>query len=294
MSPTEKIHVANAHLNAAFNLHGAELSSVKYNGKEYMWQANPAFWNRHSPILFPTVGSLIDNTYYVDGQPYHLPQHGFGRNSKFVLVEHTETSAKFLLESNEETLKVYPFPFKLYISYILSERTIQVIYEVENPSQEDILFGIGGHPGFNCPLDPANEVFEDYVIDFHDGDDQKELYQLEGVYLAKGKYTLPLNEGKLNLKYALFENDALIIDSKSPCKVTVKSKKSGAGFSMEYGEFRWLGIWTKGEGAGFLCLEPWNGIADQLGHNQNFEDKLGINRLASGGTYRASYGIEFF
>jgi len=290
----KNITISNASVKASFNLRGAELSSVQYNGKEYIWQADPAFWNRHSPILFPIVGSLVDNTYYVDGKPYHLPQHGFARNADFVLVEQTDTSVKFLLESNEETLKIYPYPFKLYIAYTLYERSLQVAFQVENTSEQHLLFGLGGHPGFNCPLDPNNEVFEDYVLDFHDGDAEKELYQLEGVYLAQGKYTLPLDKGKLDLKYALFENDALIIDSKKPFKVTVKSRKSGSGFSMEYGAFKWLGIWTKGDGAGFLCLEPWNGIADQLGHNQDFADKLGINRLASGQTYQAQYSVEFF
>jgi len=294
MSDSHKIHKANDRIKAAFNLQGAELSSVQYNGKEYIWQANPDFWNRHSPILFPTVGSLIDNTYFIDGKAYQLPQHGFGRNSTFELVEETDNAAKFLLESDEETLKVYPFHFKLYITYILEGQSIQVVYEVENPSQQEILFGIGGHPGFNCPLDPANEAFEDYVIDFHDGSATKELYQLEGVYVAQGKYQLALNEGRLNLNYGLFANDALILDTQSPAKVTVTSKKSGAGFAMEYDEFKWLGIWTKGEGAGFLCLEPWNGIADKLGHNQNFEDKWGINRLAPGESYRASYRMDFF
>ena len=294
MSSTEKVRVSNAQIKAVFNLQGAELSSVQHRGKEYMWQADPTFWNRHSPILFPTVGSLVDNTYYVNGKAYQLPQHGFGRNSRFTLVEQGDSSVKFLLESNEETLKIYPFSFKLYISYVLEGQSIKVAYEVENPSQEDILFGIGGHPGFNCPLDPTNETFEDYVIDFHDGSEEKELYQLEGVYVAQGKYRLALRDGCLDLDYALFANDALIVDTQAPAKVTVKSKKSGAGFAMEYDEFRWLGIWTKGEGAGFLCLEPWNGIADRLGHNQNLEDKWGINRLAPGETYRASYRMDFF
>ena len=114
------------------------------------------------------------------------------------------------------------------------------------------------------------------------------------MYVAQGTYRLALSDGRLNLDYSLFANDALIVDTQAPAKVTVKSKKSGAGFAMEYGEFKWLGIWTRGEGAGFLCLEPWNGIADKLEHNQNFEDKWGINQLAAGETYRASYRMEFF
>lgn len=294
MTNMEKISISNDRIKASFNLMGAELNSVLYNGKEYIWQADPAFWNRHAPVLFPIVGSLLDNTYHVDGKPYHLSQHGLARNSEFVLVGQTDTSVKFLLESNQETLKIYPYPFKLFIIYILHDRTLQVIFQVENPSDDAILFSIGGHPAFNCPLDPGSEAFEDYVIDFHDKSAEKELYQLEGAYLAPSKYTLPLNDGKLDLQYSLFENDALIMDSQKPTKVSVKSKKSGAGFAMEYGEFRWLGVWTKRRGAGFLCLEPWNGIADPLGHNQVFKDKPGINRLASGETYQAQYSMEFF
>lgn len=289
----ENISISNGHIEASFNSRGAELSSVRYKGMEYLWHADPTVWNRHSPVLFPTVGSFIDNTYYVDGKPYHLPQHGFARDADFVLVEQTDTSVKFLLESDQETLKVYPYSFKLFISYILQDNSLQVIFQVENPSDQPILFGIGGHPGFRCPLDPDTEAFEDYVIDFHDGSVEKELYQLEGPYLAKGTYTLPLNNGGLNLDYSLFENDALIIDSKAPFKVTVKSKKSGLGFSMEYKDFRWLGIWTKRKGAGFLCLEPWNGIADPVSHNQELKDKLGINRLGSGETYETKYTVEF-
>ena len=294
MTNMEKISISNDRIKASFNLLGAELSSIRYNGKEYIWQADPAIWNRHSPVLFPNVGSLLDNTYYVDGKPYHLPQHGFARNSEFVLVEQTDSSVKFLLESDQETLKVYPYPFKLFITYILHERSLQVIFEVENPSNETVLFSIGGHPAFNCPLDPSGEAFEDYVIDFHDGSTEKELYQLEGTSLAPDKYPLRLDKGKLDLKYSLFEHDALIFDSKNPFSVTVKSKRSGAGFSVKYEQFKWLGIWTKGQGAGFLCLEPWNGIADQLGHNPVFQDKLGINRLASGETSQAQYSMEFF
>ncbi|HLT07169.1 MAG TPA: aldose 1-epimerase family protein [Cyclobacteriaceae bacterium] len=293
MNP-EKILLGNDFIKAEVKLQGAELSSVLFNGIEYMWQADPQFWNRHSPILFPTVGSLIDNTFYVAGIPYHLPQHGFGRNSDFSLVEKTGNSAKFLLQSNEDTLKVYPFQFELYISYMLEGQTIQVTYEVKNPSEKEIYFGIGGHPGFNCPLDPRSENFEDYVIDFHDESDSKELYKLEGVYLAKGKYSLDINKGHLDLDYGLFANDALIIDTLPPAKISIKSKKTGAGVSMEYGDFKWLGIWTRGKGARYVCLEPWNGIADQLGHNQQFEEKLGTNRLAAGGTYTASYRVEFF
>src|SRR5690554_6239527 len=147
MTNMEKISISNDRVKASFTLLGAELSSIQYKGKEYIWQAKPAIWNRHAPVLFPIVGSLLDNTYYVDGKPYQLPQHGFARDSKFLLLKQTETSVHFMLESNLETLKIYPYPFKLHITYMLQDRKLQVIFQVENPSNDTMLFGIGAHPG---------------------------------------------------------------------------------------------------------------------------------------------------
>lgn len=290
----EQIYLSNSSIKASFKLKGAELSSLLLNDKEYIWQADPSIWNRHAPVLFPIVGKLVDDTYYVEGKPYHLPQHGFARDSTFTLVENKDNTVKFLLGSDEQTLKIYPFSFNLYISYTLLEQSLYVKFEVENPSKETILFSIGGHPAFNCPLEPNSEAFDDYVIDFHDGSKEKQTYPLNGPYLAKGRHTLPLDDGKLPLHYALFKNDAVIIDSEIPAKVSVRSKKTGAGFFMEYGEFRWLGIWTKTEGAGFLCLEPWNGIADADDYDQDFNKKPGINHLAAGETYTASYEMGFY
>jgi galactose mutarotase-like enzyme len=157
-----------------------------------------------------------------------------------------------------------------------------------------LLFSIGGHPAFNCPLDPMGEAFEDYEIDFHEDSPEKEVYLLDGLFLGQTKGRLVCPNGKLNLSYDLFKNDAIIIDSKKPFKISVKNKKSGAGFSMEYRDFRWLGIWTKQPGAGFLCLEPWNGIADTVDHDQDFEKKLGINTLSPGEKYEVKYLIEFY
>lgn len=289
-----KISINNSLIQASFSPKGAELTSLQMHGKEYIWQADPEIWNRHAPVLFPIVGRLIEDTYQVNGKNYHLSQHGFARDSDFALVEQNDSSVKFLLESDPETLKVYPFSFKLYITYLLVDQSLQVQFEVENPSDETIWFSIGGHPAFNCPLDPQEENFTDYEVDFHDDKQEKELYHLEGHYLGGGKRSIALNNGKLELDYSLFRNDALIIDSHAPYKTSVRSRKSGAGFSMDYEDFQWLGIWTKQKDAGFLCLEPWNGIADTVQPNQSFKEKLGIRSLSPNDRYDAKYTMHFF
>lgn len=290
----KEIRLDNSRVQASFTLKGAEVNSFILDGREYIWQADPEIWSRHTPVLFPIVGRLKDNTYFVDGKAYHLSQHGFARDSEFKLIEQTSRKVVFLLESDPETLKAYPFSFQLYISYTLEESSLKVEYKVKNPGETTMLFGIGGHPALNCPLDPAKETFEDYEMDFHTDDSEKEIYLLDGTLLGLQKDVLSLNRGKKDLTYSLFEKDALIFDTDMPSKISVKSKKSGHGFSMEYGDFRWLGVWTKGEGAGFICLEPWNGIADRIDHDQDFSKKLGINSLNPGEEYRISYTMGFF
>ena len=130
---------------------GAELQSVKdCEGREYMWQAGEA-WPRHSPILFPIVCSVNDNTYQVDGEAYHLPRHGFARDTAFTVISQTDDKVTLALHESEETLKVYPFRFNLAITYRLEGNKVHVIWHVENTDTREIHFQIGGHPAFNVP-----------------------------------------------------------------------------------------------------------------------------------------------
>ena len=113
--------------------HGAELHSIRKGATEYLWQADPKFWARHSPVLFPIVGSVWDKLYRVDGKVYELGQHGFARDMDFVKVEGNDTEVFYRLESDEETLKKYPWPFRLEIGYKLKDNAIEVIWRVYNP-----------------------------------------------------------------------------------------------------------------------------------------------------------------
>ena len=130
---------------------GAELQSVKDSqGREYLWQAGE-LWPRHSPILFPIVCSVNNDTYVVDGQEYHLPRHGFARDTMFTVVSQSEEKVTLALHESEASLKVYPYRFNLAITYRLEGNRIHVIWHVENTDQREIHFQIGGHPAFNVP-----------------------------------------------------------------------------------------------------------------------------------------------
>ena len=146
------VELKNEQLSVVVSEKGAELQSIKdAHGKEYLWQADPKYWGRHSPILFPIVCSVNDETYRVDGKEYHLPRHGFARDATFKLIAQSQRKVTFVLESSEETKKVYPYDFTLSVSYVLDDNKIGVIWHVHNTDTREIHFQIGGHPAFNIP-----------------------------------------------------------------------------------------------------------------------------------------------
>ena len=148
------VNLENEFLKVTISTHGAELISVinKENGLEYMWQANPAHWKRHAPILFPNVGKYKDGKFIYNGKEYKQAQHGFARDMEFALIEKTNNSAFFELLYNDDTLKVYPFKFSLVLGFILEKNELTLTYEVANVDDKKMYFQIGGHPAFNVPL----------------------------------------------------------------------------------------------------------------------------------------------
>ena len=154
-----QLYLENENLKVTINYFGAELSSIqkKSTGTEYLWNADPAYWNRTSPVLFPIVGSLKGKEFQYGGSTYPMGQHGFARDMEFSLLSATETECWLELSSNEETLAKYPFAFRLEIGYRLEDQKLTVIWRVINEDEKTIHFSIGGHPAFMCPLDQQGQ-----------------------------------------------------------------------------------------------------------------------------------------
>jgi galactose mutarotase-like enzyme len=292
----ENITLQHNSLLATIQLKGAELCSLQIEGIEYIWYANPTVWNRHAPILFPIVGRLKNNLYTYRQKNYTLPQHGFARDCHFRLVEHSVDTAILELASDQSTLSNFPFEFLLRVSYAIADSKLRITYLVQNPSSKnDLWFSIGAHPGFNCPLLPATEKFTDYVLDFGDSAmDEVELWKLENGLIAKERGKLISAKGQIALDYSLFKNDALIFSTDQVKRLRLQNIHSGKGVNMDFPDFDWVGVWTKGPGAPFVCLEPWCGIADTVDHDQELTTKLGINRLNPKGQFSKSFFIHFF
>ncbi|WP_210513734.1 aldose epimerase family protein [Hymenobacter terricola] len=296
--PKVSYHPARYTLNtprcrATFATHGAELTSLvtTANGLEYVWPADPAVWARHAPVLFPLVGRLPDDAYQYQGRDYKLPQHGFARDQEFAVVHHSPTELVFRLQHDETTRTVFPFAFELTITYTLRDALLTVRWDVRNPAPDQpLLFSIGAHPAVRCPLLPG-ELFEDYYFEF-DHPVTLKRHLLHGGLLT-GQTAPVLTEGReLPLTYELFADDALVFKHYDFTNLTLRSRRSAHFVRFRFDGFPYLGLWTKGPGAGFVCVEPWHGVASPTGEPGELREKEGILTLEPGQIFTAAYTIE--
>lgn len=277
--------ISNSILKASINHAGAELFSLKNNQeKEYIWEGNPNFWGKHSPILFPIVGTLKNNTYTIDQKEYQLSRHGFARDMEFQLIEKTENSAVFSLESNPETLKKYPFEFELQLIYSLEKTSLNIEYIVINKSERKMPFSIGAHPAIALP-----ENFENYSCKF----EKEELLKfnlLENDLISNKTEVLKTSENLVRLNYKLFENDALVFKTLESNSLTILENEKPY-IEVDFEDFPSLGIWTKDQ-APFVCIEPWFGYSDTAENSGDLYQKEGILLLDADQIFHSKFSIK--
>lgn len=278
--------ISNSKLAATINHKGAELISLQRidSKKEYIWEGNPAFWGKHSPILFPIVGTLKENTFTYKNKSYQLSRHGFARDMVFDLINQTENSLIFSLKSNELTKGNYPFDFELQIKYTLKDSELYITYKVINKDSETMYYSIGGHPAFALP-----NKFENYCLQFEYGESLIS-YKLENDLLSDKRITISLNQNQLPLTYSLFENDALIFKELHSKQIQLLENNLPI-LNFRFKDFPNFGIWTK-QNAPFICLEPWAGYSDIINATGNISEKEGIQNLESKTSKEHSFSIE--
>ena len=274
--------------------HGAELASIRKGSVEYLWQADPMFWGRHSPVLFPIVGSVWEKRYRVDGREFELGQHGFARDMDFTMVEGGEDEVRYRLESTEDTLKKYPWPFVLEIAYRLHGNMIDVIWEVSNPGDEDMYFQIGAHPAFNYPdYDP--QTMERGFLSFDRGEGLECIRIKEkGCVDAETLYPLDIPaDGLLPLTRETFDKiDTIMLQDGQIGSVALYRTDRTPWLKLSF-EAPVVGIWSPpGKNAPFICLEPWYGRCDRAGYEGDYRDRDWVNLLAPGEKFSSVYTIE--
>ena len=278
------VTISNSNISATINTIGAELISLTKNNKNYIWQVDEMYWNKTSPVLFPIVGRLKNDTYIFKGENYNLPRHGFAREMEFAFEQRSESQVVFELNETDETKIKYPFDFKLLMAYTLMDNELVIEYFVRNQTDEVLPFSIGAHPAFTI-----TEDFNSYSLKFNK-DNVFETNHLENESF-NGKITLvEMDNSELKLSYTLFEKDALVFKHLKSNEVILKQNEKNI-LKVSYDNFPYLGIWTK-QNAPFLCIEPWCGLADHIHHNGNIEEKEGINHLQPNEDFLRAIRIE--
>lgn len=290
----------NGKLKVTVSDAGAELVSVwdKEREVERIWRGDAAVWGRHAPVLFPFVGKVAGGRYSYRGQEYKMTSHGFARDREFELVNADESSVTHVLRWNEESLKIYPFKFALYVKHSFDEKNpcrIKIEWKVVNEANSGsaMLYGIGGHPAFTYPKG-VNATDCSLKIDGSGLGKALEYHLLDGegcIDMSK-KYELELENGRAAIEEHMFDKDALIVLGKQVEKIELCDSQGRVYVSMSCEGFPYFGIWSKKVDE-FVCLEPWYGIADTAEHDGDIEKKPGMQRLGAGESRSYAYTVDF-
>lgn len=281
--------ICNEFLSLQVKTLGAEICSLISNETktEYIWQADPKFWAKHAPLLFPIAGLLKDNQYTLEGKVYRLPRHGFVRDFNHEIVEQDESKIKFRFVSNDKTLEVYPFKFEFYTTYSLVGKTLEVVHEVVNKDDKMMYFSIGAHPAFNCPIGDGNQYIEldkATTLAYYGQD------PVDGL-MEHSKTVILENDNKLKLDFDMFSRTSLFFDCGDIDSTILVDANHGEVLKMTFKGFTYFGLWTM-VGAPYICIEPWYGLADFKDTNGELKDKIGIEKLEVGEMFKCSYQIE--
>lgn len=283
--------ISNDKITIQIDSMGAELKSLKdvASDKEYMWNADPKYWKRTSPVLFPLVGGLQNGVYRLDGKEYPMGQHGFARDMEFRLKSQTAHEIWFILESDSETLGRYPYPFVLELGYELSDRTVVVKWRVKNPAEDCMYFAIGGHPAFLCPIESGTKQ-SDYKIRF-DTKEQIVSSGLENALIVDEHTTYTLQEGLLSVTENLFDGDALVIEHDQVHSVALV-RPDGTDYLTVAFDAPLFGIWSPPKKqAPFICIEPWYGRCDRFGYEGDWKNREWMQVLEGKETFAADYKV---
>lgn len=271
---------------------GAEVTRIydKTEDNEILWEGNPVYWKRHSPVLFPNVGKTYKNRVLINGTQYPTSQHGFARDNVFTCIEAAKERASFMFRSSEETKEVYPFDFELHINYKLNKKELTVEWQVKNCGDETMYFTIGGHPAFRFAK--PEETKADYVLKVP-GKEKLEYVLIDiscGCANVDEIHTLQLSEETYPLSDELFAKDALVVDNGQIEEAWLCHKDGTPYVGVRSEGFPNYGIWSV-EGAPFVCLEPWMGRCDNVGFNAELSEKPNVNKVEAGEKFIKDYTI---
>ena len=282
--------------------HGAELVSLTKEGREYLWSGDPAYWNRHAPILFPAVGKPYNNELHVDGKVYPMKQHGYARDSEFECVnagmcECGSVGTMRLIQSSNDTIRQYPYRLGLEVCYRLQGSSVEVVWMVENLDDRDAWFQIGAHPGFMLPECHAGDATHGFIR-YYDRVGKPVSPVIVSALEEGNRVPLAVPRripAEMPIEADTFAHDALMFEGGQVTKAVLCDKEGCEVLGVDCPQAEAYGIWAPHkEGCPFVCLEPWCGICDTKGFTSDISKRQYIHRLAPEEAYTFTYTIEVY
>lgn len=290
----ENYVLENEKLRAVVREQSAELISLrrKDNDQEYLWNADPRFWGWTSPVLFPAVGSFVDNQYHYQGKTYTMAQHGFARRRNFTLVSRKEDEIWMSLEDDADSYAVYPFHFRLEIGYRLNDATIEVLWKVINKDDTEMYFAIGGHPAIMCPMDASGEKKECYIGLEGDSDAMHYLsVDLESGRIGNTLAKFPMEHQMHKVTEETFRYDTVIFEDYQ-VKTAFLAGADQKPYIKMHTDMPLIAFWTPKTDAPFICVEPWHGRADDVDFHGTLEERAWEEKLEGHGVFETAYQLE--
>ena len=289
-TPSDWIPLNNEALSLAIDPQGAQLSMLRdATGHELLWNGDPAVWKGRAPVLFPIVGALNAGRYRWQGRTYPLSRHGFARDRRFELVNSSDRAVLFRQRDDAATRDVYPFAFELDVGFRLDGTRLQVQATVRNPGDAPLPASVGFHPALRWPLPNAGARTAHY-LEF-ESDEPAPVRRLDAQgLLTPTRHASPVRGKRLALHDALFTDDVVIFDQLHS-RSLIYGAATGARIKVEYPDATYQGLWTK-PGAGFICIEPWRGVADPQAFAGEFTAKPGVFMVAPGSSQQLTMTLE--
>ena len=278
--------IENEAFIAEVNTLGAQLTRIyrKDNDTEYLWNGDVSVWKKHAPVLFPFVGRLYEGTYQYQGKVYEMACHGFCEQAEFSVEADAGDSITFTIASDEASKAIYPFDFVFSVTYELTSEGVKETAVVRNTGSVEMIYGFGGHPGFNVPLDDGL-AFEDYEVVFPEAGHVERRTFTEN-HLDAGCYeeTADVKDGVMPLHHDLFDNDAVVLHGVGS-RAILRSSKGSKHVEVEFSGAPYCGIWHPiKKAAPFVCIEPWWVLPGRDGMLVDLAEKADCIHLAPGGT----------
>lgn len=236
--------IENELLTLTVSAHGAELYDLRRKAtpdSPLLWDGKPEFWARRAPILFPWCSKIEDGWYEWNGVRHEAKQqHGFIRDSDFVLTGRTESSLTFRFDfPGDET---WPWPFSFEVRHILNGNIVDTVCTAVNLSDQPMPVQLGFHTALRWPFTPG-KAMEDYFLRFQEPEAP-----------APGQGNI------LPLYPSLFETERPWPEpNMRSAWIQLEEKKTGSYLRIDTAGFPHVLLWSADGGPDFLCIEPWSG-----------------------------------